>query len=494
MPNLNSIFEDRGDADALIDATDWAREAVSYSYHDLNRISAGVVEFLNDAGLAADDRVAVLLENSADLAVLYVACARAGITAVPINPSTHGHALDEMVAISKSKRLIGRDLECPSTAIGDEHYICVAPSGFASLTGNTSKPWDDDVERLLTITFTSGTTSKPKAVCHRRDAMLGNALAFNTATGLNEQSRMVHVMPMSYMAGILNTLLSPWVAGGVAVIAPPFDARTAMTFWATAIKQQINAAWMSPTIVAALSAINTDDATKTWVGDNLSHIFVGTAPLPTPLKQKFEGIYGAALYESYGLSELLFISVSKPETPSDDGSVGPLLHGIEQRIDSDSGEISIRSDYASPGYLAQASGQIDPAPEWFPTGDIAEISDGGDITITGRLKDIIIRGGMNVSPRAIEDLALGHSSVKDAAVVGTPHPFWGEAIVVFLVADDNARDTSELTGTMKQYFQSVLPVSSQPDQIRIVDTLPTNANGKILKTELREMALGQASQ
>lgn len=490
MPNLNTIFEGRGDADALIDATDWEREAVSYSYRDLNRISAGVVSFLKDAGLVAGDRVAVLFENSADLAILYIACARAGITAVPINPSTRGSALDDMVVISAPKRMIGRDVNRPTTAIASEHYLCVAPSGFASLDGDIDQPWDDDAERLLTITFTSGTTSKPKAVCHRRDAMLGNVMAFNTATGLNEQSRMVHVMPMSYMAGVLNTLLSPWMAGGVAVIAPPFDARTAMTFWATAMKQQINAAWMSPTIVAALSAIASDDETRTWVGETMSHIFVGTAPLPTPLKQKFEGLYGAPLFESYGLSELLFISVSKPDSPSDDGSVGPLLDGIDCRIAANDGEISIRSEYASPGYLNPDTGEIDPAPEWFPTGDIAEVSGGGEIMITGRLKDIIIRGGMNVSPRAIEDIALAHDAVKDAAVVGTPHPFWGEAIVVFLVPESKGVESFELTKGLKTHFQHHLPMTSQPDQIRVVEKLPTNANGKVLKTDLREIATG----
>lgn len=494
MLNLNAIFEDRGDAPALIDATDWERDAVSYSYRDLDRISAGVVRFLSDAGLAAGDRVAVLLENSADLAILYVACARAGITAVPINPSTRGNALDDMVAISAPKRMIGRDTVCPTAAIKSEHYIYLAPSGFTTLAGNIDHPWDDDADRLLTITFTSGTTSKPKAVCHRRNAMLGNVVAFNTATGLNEQTRMVHVMPMSYMAGILNTLLSPWMAGGVAVIAPPFDARTAMTFWAIAMKQQINAAWMSPTIVAALSAVTTDDETYVWARENMSHIFVGTAPLPIPLKQKFEGLYGASLYESYGLSELLFISVSKPGAPSDDGSVGSLLHGVEHRIASEDGEISIRSDYASPGYLSPDSGQIDPAPEWFPTGDIAEVSDSGDITITGRLKDIIIRGGMNVSPRAIEDIALAHDAVRDAAVVGTPHPFWGEAIVVFLVPEDASDESLELTKRIKAHFQHHLPVTSQPDQIRIVEKLPTNANGKVLKTDLREMVTAPNTQ
>ena len=487
MPNLSTIFDTHADAVALVDAVDWNRSAESYTYGALNKVSAGIADWLRAQGLIAGDRVAVLLDNSADLAAFYIACARAGITAVPINPTTQGSALNDMLAISAPKRLIGRSVDCPSLSFDPAAYISIAPSEFTQLSGDPDQMWDEDPDRLLTITFTSGTTSKPKAVCHRRDAMLGNAHAFNCATGLNENSRMMHVMPMSYMAGILNTLLSPWMAGGTAVIAPPFDARTAMTFWATAIQQDVNAAWLSPTIIAALSAINTDDETRAWVAKNMSRIFVGTAPLPTPLKQKFETIYNAALYESYGLSELLFISVSKPSAPSNDGSVGPLLDGIAQQIDDMTGEISILSDYASPGYLHAETGKIDPAPEWFPTGDIAEISSAGDIRITGRLKDIIIRGGMNVSPRAIEDVALAHTAIKEAAVVGTPHPFWGEAIVVFLVPDTEADEPNILSATMKQYFQQELPVASQPDQLRFVDSLPTNANGKVLKTTLREM-------
>ncbi len=494
MSNLDTIFEAGADAIALIDAVDWDRPAESYTNGTLNKISAGISDWLRAQGIVAGERVAVLLENSADLAAFYVACARAGITAVPINPTTQGNALDDMLSISAPKRLIGRSAECPSLGFDPALYISLPPSGFTKLSGDPKQAWDEDSDRLLTITFTSGTTSKPKAVCHRRQAMLGNASAFNWATGLNEDVRMVHVMPMSYMAGILNTLLSPWMAGGVAVIAPPFDARTAMTFWATAIKQDINAAWLSPTIIAALSAIKADDAIREWVAENMSRIFVGTAPLPIPLKQKFEGIYNATLYESYGLSELLFVSVSKPASPSDDGSVGPLLDGITQRIDSKTGEILIQSTYASSGYLDTATGNVNLAPEWFPTGDIAEISSAGDILITGRLKDIIIRGGMNVSPRAIEDLALAHPAIKDAAVVGTPHQFWGEAIVVFLVPEKNAGEHSALTATMKQHFQQELPVASQPDQLRIVDTLPTNANGKVLKTTLREMVAGPGAQ
>jgi len=226
-------------------------------------------------------------------------------------------------------------------------------------------------------------------------------------------------------------------------------------------------------------------------------IFVGTAPLPMKLKRDFEDKFGKSLLESYGLSETLIVTANTWNSEYKPGSVGLPLPGIGLRIADESGnemppgadgDIWIRSASVTPGYLDDNS-LPDVARQpggWFPSGDIGHIGPDGYLFITGRKKDLIIRGGINLSPRAIEEVLAEHEAVDDVAVVGVPDEFYGEEIVAVVKLKDGyalAAIRTELLDLCK----SRLSPGAVPGAFVDIREFPLSSTGKIQKGKLREM-------
>lgn len=303
----------------------------------------------------------------------------------------------------------------------------------------------------IRLTFeTSGTTGEPKGITHTLDAMEANAKAFNEAAGLGCHTRMYHCLPKAHMAGFLNTMLCPTVAGGTVVFGPTFSAQTAGSFWVEQYNAKTNTVWITPTIAAML--LRMERFLVSTYGERLDHVFCGTAPLPLTIRQKWLDRFGIPLQESYGTSEHMLVSVQSKEDALTEHNVGRPIPGITVEI-RDNSEIFVNGT---------------------ATGDQGELQD-GKLTITGRLKDLIIRGGVNVSPVRIEEVV--RQCCRDAAVVGEPDEFWGERIVVF--AERGDRDMID------DHCHIHLPKSHWPDRIEIVDKLPRNEMGKVLKGELK---------
>ena len=312
---------------------------------------------------------------------------------------------------------------------------------------------------MIRLSFeTSGTTGEPKTVTHSLDAMMANAAAFNEAVGLGPETRMYHCLPTTHMAGFLNTVLCPTLAGGTVVWGQTFSAHTAAGFWLGVNETCANAVWVTPTIVAMLLRLNrVGRGISRSLASGLEHAFCGTAPLPLTLRRQWLEAYGVPLQESYGTSEHMLVSVQSKEDALTEHNVGRPIPGVTVEI-GDNSEIMVNGT---------------------GTGDQGELRD-GKLTITGRLKDLIIRGGFNVSPLQVEEAVRKVEGVRDAAVVGQPDEFWGEKIVVFAEGGDHA-------GTIAVECSVLLPPHCQPDRIEIVDKLPRNEMGKVRKGELLRM-------
>ncbi len=347
------------------------------------------------------------------------------------------------------------------------------------------------------IFFTSGTTSLPKGVCHDFETLLANADAFNDSAGLDRSVRLLHVMPTGYMAGLLNTFLSPLMAGGVVVLGDAFDAPSALGFWAAAKRHDVNTLWLSPTMAATLAPLARGAELPAWAAAHLRHVFVGTAPLHTATRDSFRARVGVDCLESYGMTECMFVSVNHPDVPNPGHSVGRLLRGVEGQVRGASGEVLpsgaegelwLRSAYSGAGYLDDATGEpvhSVTADGWLDTGDVARFDDAGLMTITGRRKDLIIRGGTNVSPKAVEEVALSFPGVRDAAVVGIPHPYWGEEVVACLVAEPGQTiDTLALLA----HCAARLNPDAVPSRCLVFDEFPRSSAGKVQKHLLRAAA------
>jgi long-chain acyl-CoA synthetase len=490
-----------------------ARTSRTVSYGAFGVLAEQSANELQRRGVNKGDRVGIALPNSIEFAAMYFACLSRGAVAVPISLSA-ASAETAFILSCAGLRLI---------VVSGETAARIAPAAVADVPvwqidaddpvhspADVAQPFRaairgrsaglkacataDSPDDLLSLTFTSGTTGLPKAVAHRAGVLLDAAAAFASAVGLDERTRMAHLLPMSYMAGWLNTLLCPFMAGASVVLCRPFDNLTALSFWDVLSAHDVDAMWLTPTMAAALLRIDRGEQGTRYCREHVRTICVGTAPLPADIRREFEARYGVPMLESYGLSELLFVATERPgEAPA--SSVGLPLDGVEIEIraarENGAGDIWVRTPYLMQGYLdydTQATDDL-PRDHWYDTGDIGCLQRDGTLLITGRRKDLIIRGGVNVSPRAVEDVLMGHPAIQHTAVIGLPDALLGERVAAVIVLK-NGESLEVLRPSIEALCRDRLNAASRPSDLIAVDRLPVGPSGKVQKHRLREEILG----
>jgi long-chain acyl-CoA synthetase len=498
------------------------------SYGDVQNSATALANELALLGAAQGHRIAMILPNSWEFAVLYFACFQLGAVATPINPQLRQSDTDFILENSGARlvlcsfgnwdqsgfeRLKATGTNFIAVKIEAEGDKPPPADGqrlepVHSLGKTASADWcgsDYDEEELLSLTFTSGTTARPKGVAHSYRSMFGCAMAFNQLLGFGTESRLLHVFSMAYMAGFFNTLICPFLAGGSVILVGTFSPATALGFWKPAKQYGANALWLAPTMMAALIKLDRDPSGIEYCTQSIKTVCVGTAPLPHATKEAFEGKYGVEAFESYGLSELLIITTNSRHSSREAGSVGQLLPGAEViSIDEDwnklpqdhNGDLLVRTPFALSGYLDYDSGEIEAFDQtsWFDTGDVGILRGTGELFITDRKKDVIVRGGVNVSPRAIEEALIAHEVVdQQAAVIALPHEFYGEEVVAFVKLRANVLPDDGISA-LKGFCREQFSAAEQPSRYFVVDQFPVNATGKIQKSELKANALAEQSQ
>ncbi len=425
--------------------------------------------------------VGFILNNSDAKLLLYDSSTASRLTDVP------GKSIDKI--------FLGK----PTDEIDvDKFWSCGNGSSFNVLSDETENfvPFEGITPSdLLSINFTSGTTGQPKGVAHSAQNLFNNATEFNKKHSFSNDTRMYHVFTMAYMAGFLNTLISPFMCGGSVVISHAFGASTALRFWEAPIKYEVNTLWLVPTILKTLLLLDRNPDSANFCRDNISNVCCGTAPLSIKLKQDFEQKYGVDVHESYGLSELLYVTTNNSNFPFIEGSVGEVLENVEVYAFDDSGkklppgdegELFVYQPDRMNGYLDFKTQLPDPetSPEWFPTGDIGYISSEGHLFITDRKKDLIVRGGFNISPRSVEKVLDKYEGVSQSAVVGISDEYFGETITAALIME-NGGDLNEKE--LKKYCHENLSDNAIPTKFYTFDKFPLGSTGKVLKTELKEI-------
>ncbi len=434
---------------------------------------------ITDLGAGPQSRVLAVLPNGLALLVLYVCCLRHRFIVCPVSPDSPQQDIDYIRSVYRPD--VTADpaaLEaCLLEALEEEPIAPALPKGVGY----------DECD-IFSVNFTSGTTGRPKGVAHFAEQILENADAFNSQFGCHEDQRMMHVMPMYYMAGLLNTILCPLMAGGAVIVAPALLPRTALSFWRQFIDNGATAFWLSPTMLRMVMKLDRTKDSKTYVAENLRHAFVGTAPLAPTLGQEFLDTYGIRPLQSYGLSELLLVSCDDSGS-GELGGVGKALYGISNRL-ADDKELEISTPYMFAGYLDPETGEIGFADRQqpFKSGDLAEIDDQARLRISGRKKDLIVVGGINVSPTAIEERLQGVNGVMDVAVVGESDDVYGEVPVVFVQLETGA-DEAGVLEMLQAGAQDRLPAASRPVRFYTVEKMPTGPTGKVQKRLLKRPGL-----
>jgi acyl-CoA synthetase (AMP-forming)/AMP-acid ligase II len=496
-----------------------------YTREEFYRQFLKLAAFLRQNGIRKGDKIAIIFPNSLESALFYFAALYSQSTIIPLNPILHPSEVEYILKICKPKIVfftpstygqltdsVKKDstflivefkilqemnLDCPfSGKKYDSQQV------FQQIDPDNIDPNMIPDDHLLSITYTSGTTQMPKGVMHKFSNFVNNAEKFARDVGVGVENSFYGVLSQAYMGGFYNLLFLPWISGASVGFGKSFDALTAISYWDAPMKYSLNSIWLVPTIMAILLKVDRNEQGREYARNNIRLALVGTAPLPVSLRKDFEKRYGVRLYENYGLSEILFVSTNSPGRPVLDGSVGRILEGISISIQNNAGgilspgqegDIFIRTGECMLGYFGEGTkedinGNEDR--EWFDTGDVGYLDEEGNLFITGRKKDLIIRGGINISPRAIENIIMEHPAVSQVAIVGIPHEIYGEDIAA-VVKMKPGFTLNQIQNELEDLCKQKLGQIRKPSMFFEIEEFPLSTTGKIRKNKLKELLINK---
>jgi len=439
---------------------------------ELADASARLAGRLDRAGVRAGDRVLCSAATSVSLVEAHLALLRIGAVVVPANTAYQEAELLHVVADSRPvAAIVDRD-----DAAG---WMAQAESAPLVLSPRVDLP-DGPPPRLdvagpsdpAMICYTSGTTGRPKGAVLSHGNVLASAEAVRLAWRWTELDRLVLALPLFHVHGLGVGLHGTLVAGGSAVLLPRFDADGVLDAVA---EHQATMFFGVPTMYARLAA------SERVAGLGALRLCVsGSAPLPPELHARILAGSAQVVLERYGMTETLMLVSNPYDGERRAGTVGFPLPGVELALHDD-GEIRVRGPNVFAGYWERPEATAEAFDDgWFRTGDVGRIHD-GYLSIVGRAKELIISGGFNVYPREVEDVLLTHPGVAEVAVIGLPSREWGETVAAFVVpAAGPAPDPAEVIA----YTRARLAHFKCPRHVRLVESLPRNALGKILRDQI----------
>jgi long-chain acyl-CoA synthetase len=481
------------------------------TYGEFHQQACALAAKLRSRGVRKGDRVAVMMPNCCELAVFYFACIYLGAVIVPVNPVMSKGEVQFILTSAKPTIAVADGAHAATLREFHQNVLLLLTSKDAidALNGvNTVRtdtldsgshfiPFENaSAEDLVVIMYTSGTSAKPKGLAHKLSRMLRNATAFAAVQGIDHNSRFYLTLSMAYMGGFYNLLILPFLCGASVVVDHVFDARSSLNFWDKAKNNKANTLWMSPTVLSILLKMDRGRTGEGFCRNSVRQTFVGFAPLPLRVKNEFEARYGVRLTENYGLSETLFVTARSRDRLPVSGYVGEPLAGLQLRIIDDEGapaslgedgEVQILTPDLMAGYLDSEGRllEVDSA-EWFSSGDVGHLDSQGSLSITGRKKDLIIRGGVNISPAAVEEILAQVGGISEAAVVSIPHELYGEDIVAVVRLEPGV-EFDLILDSMVAHAKRNLAAHQQPARYIAIDEFPRTANGKIQKARIREL-------
>lgn len=457
--NLYSLLASRFPADR-------ARHAfrppggAAVSYGELEHLTARAAAALRARGVGPGDRVALQVEKSIEAVVIYLATLRIGAVFLPLNAAYTPAEVEYFL----------KDAE-PAVFLQDAQAFLRGAADLAPDPRVEPRSASD----LAAIIYTSGTTGRSKGAMLTHGALAANALALHAAWGFSPDDVLLHALPIFHVHGLFVALHCAFLSGGPMVWLNRFDE--------AAVLQGLAGATVMmgvPTFYTRLLAHPglTREATA-----HMRLFISGSAPLPESAFEAFEARTGHRILERYGMSEAVIITTNPLDGERKPGSVGFPLPGVDLRIGGgeETGVIEIRGPSVFSGYwrMPEKTAEEFTADGYFITGDVGRLDPDGRLWISGRAKDLIISGGYNVYPKEVELLLDEQPGVRESAVVGVPHPDFGEGVVAVV---EGQGDEAALIAALR----SRLAGYKTPKRVVFVDALPRNAMGKIQKALLRQ--------
>ena len=476
---------------------------VPLSHGGLRALIAQTVASLNALGIGRNDRVAIVLANGPEMAACYIACT-SGVTSAPLNPAYRAEEFEFYLSDLNAKALIvEHDSTSPAIDVAQRLGVRLLdlltvpgqPAGSFTLVARDGQPSPpaahggmaqaDDVSMVL---HTSGTTSRPKIVPLSQANLVASARHIGRTLQFVPADCGLNVMPLFHIHGLIAGVLAPLAAGSQVFCTPGFNALKffgwmdeARPTWFTAV----------PTMhQAILSRANKNG--DVIARHPLRFLRSSSSSMPPQVIAEVEAVFGAPLIESYGMTEAAHQMASNPLPPAvrKPGSVGVAagpevaLMGEDGQLlaQGETGEIVIRGPNVTAGYENNAKANAEGFSHgWFRTGDQGVIDADGYLSLTGRLKEIINRGGEKVSPREVDEILMDHPAVAQVVCFGMPHPKLGEEVAAAVVL----REGQQASERELQAFVGARAADYKvPKKILFMEEIPKGATGKLQRIGL----------
>ena len=495
---------------ALLTGHDGSRPAIGapdrdyLSYDGLRDLSASVRAALHGMGLGKGDRVAIVLPNGPEMATAFVTIAQVATTA-PLNPAYREEEYDFYLSDLNAKALVVMEgYDGPALAAAVKAGMTIvrlsvaagAPAGHFTLTseatGNadTATPAHDDVALIL---HTSGTTSRPKIVPLLQSNVAASAEHIKVSLELTSADRCLNVMPLFHIHGLIAAVTASLAAGASIWCAPGFDALRFFSFvkearptWYTAVPTMHQA-------ILSRAGRNAD----VIAANPLRFLRSSSASLPAQVMVALNETFNAPVVEAYGMTEAAHQMACNPLASGTQkpGAVGipagprmAIAHEADNLLVKGTGEVVISGPNVTPGYEGNPDANAKnffeaEGARWFRTGDQGAFDDEGYLHLTGRLKEIINRGGEKISPLEVDGVLLDHPDVAQVVTFALPHPKLGEEVAAAIVLAEGSTATEK---DIRAFAAGRMADFKVPRKIILLDEIPKGATGKMQRIGLAE--------
>ena len=465
QPALDALLHERTAAargTLLVDG------AVRLSGVELEARVARAAGGLRAAGVAAGDAVAWQLANSVHTVVAYRACWRIGAVAVPVHHAFGPADRDRLVEATRPR-------------------VVLDAAGIDGLDGEpVVAPWTDG-DALAAVIFTSGSSGQPKGVLHTQHTLAYKARSMAAVHGLGPDDAVLMPAPLAHISGLLNGVTLPQATPFASVLMARWDPTEAL---ALIERERISFMIGPPTFFVRL--LQSRDFSPGRVA-SLRLVSSGGAGVSEAFVLDAAARLGCTVKRTYGSTEAPTVATSSPG--DDPGAAhrhdGRAIGAVELRVAA-GGELLVRGPEVCLGHLDPAHNDAFDADGWFHTGDLATVDDDGWLTIVGRIKDVIIRGGENIASAEVEAVLEAHPAVRQAAVVGVADVLMGERVCAFVVVDPEAACEFGLDTCRAWFAEQGVAKYKTPELVVAVDALPMLATGKPDKEALRRLARDHA--
>jgi acyl-CoA synthetase (AMP-forming)/AMP-acid ligase II len=475
------------------------------SYRRLRALVAETSAALGAHGIGRNDRVAMVLENGPHMASAFVAVA-AGATAAPLNPTYRAEEFEFYLSDLRARLLVAEaDAASPAIDVAGklgipvarlarapergagEFTLAFAPDREVAAARDAGAAGPDDIALVL---HTSGTTSRPKIVPLAQRNVCASARSVRESLALTAADRALNIMPLFHIHGLIAGVLAPLSAGGEVWCTPGFNALKFFGWMA-----EVRPTWYTavPTMHQAIlmrARKNLDVIRQ----NPLRFIRSSSSALPTQVIRELEEVFGAPVIEAYGMTEAAHQMASNPLPPAirKPGTVGKAA-GPEVCILDETGhpaaagvtgEIAIRGPNVMSGYEANPQANAEAFTNgWFRTGDQGVMDADGYVALTGRLKEIINRGGEKISPREVDEVLMEHPAVQQCVTFALPHDKLGEEVAAVIVLREGAEATE---AELREFAARRLADFKVPKKVLFRAEIPKGATGKLQRIGLAQ--------